>query len=92
MFTKTSEYLLSFERGPPLGNYQITFIALVSSKNYYRRPRIIPVATQGWDTTGWNQDGGRFGGGLEVNFWVGELPPCIQAQLEYLNDFHNLLW
>ncbi len=34
---------------------QITFIGLVSSKNYYRRPRIITVIVLEWDTTGWNK-------------------------------------
>ncbi len=36
---------------------QITFIDLVSSKNYYRRPRIITLIALGWDTTGWNTFG-----------------------------------
>ncbi len=37
---------------------------------------------------------GVSGDGLEGNFWEEGLPPCIQAQFEYLHGWnvHNLLW
>ncbi len=55
---------------------QITFIGLVSSKNYYRRPRIIIVITGGV-RQGETNSGGRIGDGLEGN--------SIQSQLERLH-------
>ncbi len=35
----------------------ITFIGLVSTKNYFERPRIIKVIALGWERTGWNKFG-----------------------------------
>ncbi len=59
---------------------QITFIGLVSSKNYYRRPSIIIVITYGWDTTGWNKFGREYRDGLEGNSW-----DCHRASSRNLN-------
>ncbi len=49
------------------GENQITFIGLVSSKSYYRQPRIIIGISDGGIRRGGPNLGGRIGDGLEGN-------------------------
>ncbi len=60
---------------------QITFIVLVSSKNYYRRLRLIIVIVMMG-----NGRAGVWGEGLEGDFREEGLAPFIQSQLDVSTD------
>ncbi len=62
----------------PSESNQITFICLLSGKNYYRRPGLITVIAQGWDRVEKVREGVS-GDGSEGDFKEEGLPPCIQT-------------
>ncbi len=59
-YSESSVDLEAFTARVTLYANQITFIGLVSSKNFYRRPRIIAVIAKG----GIRQDGTNSGGNM----------------------------